>query len=188
MNVYLFVTDHGVLFPKTTRSMQIFEKSAVEMFRKAANDQSFVAMANKNEEIAGYGVPQIIEERQDGSLVVFLLGIGKCRLGQIIYSKENEILISVEPLAESMIVDLRFAPLIQSINKFLAKWISTHIRDLKAQEVFLKQLAGPEEVIHTFATYLVKDHDLQQVLLESDSLNEKIQLCSRIIESNGIIE
>lgn len=138
-------------------------------------------------QIVGYGKVQVVEERQNGFLLVFLHGLGKARLGTVQNSATPYLVCEATPIAENLIPNPALHEKIHLINRVLAKWITDYFSNSQQSEMFLRQLDGPEAIISAFSAYLVKDFDLQQIVLEMDDINEKIEFLYRLILSNGTI-
>ncbi|MNL83486.1 hypothetical protein D3C87_2111510 [compost metagenome] len=68
----------------------------------------------------------------------------------------------------------------------MSRWIQTHIPDANQRDIFMRNVTRPEEVVGSFASYLVRDYDLQQIVLEYDDINEKIRFLQRLMESNEL--
>jgi len=203
VNVFLFPLINVTLFPKTTKPLNVFEPRYLEMVREASVSKTPVAIGfiddpglvgpttvGKNvdfvREVAGYGYVQIIEERLNNTLLVFLQGQGKVRLGPVQATNKPYIICSAEVIAENQIVNAEVSPMVLTLNKILAQWIGTHIPDQAQRQVFMRQLLGPEEIVGAFSSYLVKDYDMQQMILEIDDINKKIELLYRLAESNEV--
>jgi ATP-dependent Lon protease len=204
MDIFLFPMVNVTLFPRTTKPLPIFEPRYIEMFRQSAATQTPIAIGfNDNpsnpiqpvpgkkvdfvREIAGYGTSQIVEERANGTLLVFVHGIGKVKLGAVVDTDTPYIVCEAEPVAESNEVKSASGPMIQSLNNVLARWIHTHVPDPGQKEIFMNNLTGPEEIIGAFASYLVKDYDFQQMILELNDINDKIYYLHRLAESGEIM-
>ncbi len=204
MDVYLFPMVNVTLFPKTTKPLPIFEPRYVQMFRQSVATQTPVALGfNDNpaatgatvpgtkvdfvREIAGYGSTQIVEERANGTLLVFIHGLGRAKLGKVKDSKTAYIVCEAEPLVDKVILDPKAATLIHGLNNVLARWIHTHIPDAGQRDIFMRNLTGPEEIVGAFASYLVKDYDFQQMILELDDINERVYYLHRLAESAEIM-
>lgn len=202
MDVFLFPLVNVTLFPRSTRPFNIFEPRYVEMVRDAVQTRTPVALGFIDDPlavapvtagepvpfvrpIAGYGTVQIIEERVNGTLLVFVQGMGKCRLGEAV-SEDPYIVCRAEPIRENRLIDASLTPKIQTMNRLLARWIAAHIPEPEQREAFLRNLEGPEDVVAAFASYLVRDFDLQQAVLEIDGLNDKVLFLYRLIESNEV--
>lgn len=203
MDVLLFPLINVTLFPRTTKPLNVFEPKYLEMIRDSVKNQTPVALAFIEDaanvrdvqpgsevpfvrQIAGFGTTQIIEERANGTVLAFVHGQGKCRLGKVKKTDTLYMVCEAEIITEETTVDESLQPQIQGLNKILARWITAHIPDQNQRELFLHNLAGPEEIIGAFSAYLIRDYDLQQMVLEFNSLNEKIKFLHRLAESSEI--
>ena len=204
MNVFLFPMVNVTLFPKTTKPLPIFEPRYIQMFRDSAATQTPVAIGfNDNpagagniipgqkvdfvREVAGYGSTQIVEERGNGTILVFIHGLGKVNLGNVKVSDTSYIVCEAEAIQDQVILNAEAAPLIHGLNNVLARWVHTHIPDPGQRELFMQNLTGPEEIVGAFASYLVKDYDFQQMILELNDINEKVYYLHRLAESAEIM-
>lgn len=203
MEVFLFPLVNVSLFPKTTKPLNIFEPRYLEMVKTAADkklpiaigfieDASQVAPVKAGDSvpyvraIAGYGFPQIVEERLNGTLLVFLQGAGKVRLGKVVDRGTPYLVVEATKVEENVTVDANSVSALDHLLKILTRWIHTHIPDPQQQEIFMKSLSGPEEIVGAFSSYLIRDYDLQQMSLEFNDINEKIQFLHRLTESNEL--
>ncbi|MDG0816350.1 LON peptidase substrate-binding domain-containing protein [Bdellovibrio svalbardensis] len=203
MEVFLFPLVNVTLFPRTIKPLNIFEPRYLAMMKEAAatktpialgyiEDPSKVTPVNAGEpvsfvrEIAGYGYVQIIEERVNGTLLVFLQGQGKLRLGKVIDSGTPYIVCESSIIPEKTILEAPQKSKLNSLQKILTRWIHTHISDPQQQDTFMRNLVHPEEVVGAFASYLVRDYDLQQMVLEFNDINEKVLFLHRLMESNEL--
>lgn len=203
MEVFLFPLINATLFPRTTKPLNVFESRYLSMIREAIQsrtpiaigfieDASKVAPVSPGEkvpfvrEIAGYGYAQIVEERPNGSLLIFLQGQGKLRLGKVLNRQTPYIICEGQIITENTLVDSDSKVKVDSLYKVLSRWINTHIQDPVQRDLFVKNLVHPEEIIGSFASYLVRDYDLQQMVLECNDINEKVRFLHRLIESNEL--
>ncbi len=203
MDVFLFPLVNVTLFPKTTKPLNIFETRYIEMIRDSISTKTPVAIGfiedpsqvysvrpgDKVEfvrDVVGFGTPQIIEERSNGTLLVFIQGQGKARLGVVKASTTSYLVCEAQVLNETIEVNQTLRSAVHSLNKILARWIQTHIPEQGQREIFMRTMTGPEEIVGAFASYLIRDYDLQQITLEFDDINEKIEFLYRLAESNEI--
>lgn len=204
MDVFVFPLVNVNLFPKTTKPLNVFEPRYLQMIKDAVakdvpiaigfiDDPNKIAPVGPGErisfvnEIVGYGKVQVVEERQNGFLLVFIHGLGKARLGNVQNSSTPYLVCEATPIQENLVPDPGLHEKIHLINRVLAKWITEYFSNSMQSEMFLRQLDGPEAIISAFSAYLIKDFDLQQVVLEMDDINEKIEFIYRLILSNGTI-
>lgn len=203
MEVFLFPLVNVTLFPRTTKPLNVFEPRYLAMIKEAVatqtpvaigfiEDPSKVASVNSGDsvpfvrEIAGYGYVQIVEERLNGTLLVFIQGQGKVRLGKVVERGTPYMVCEAQILPEMNVVEPSAQLELGSLFKILTRWIHTHIPDPSQREIFMRNLVQPEEIVGSFASYLVRDYDLQQMVLEYDNINEKIRFLYRLTESNEL--
>jgi ATP-dependent Lon protease len=203
MEVFLFPLVNVSLFPRTTKPLNIFEPRYLAMIKDAVKTKTPIAIGYIEDptrvvpvepgeivpfvrEIAGYGFPQIVEERVNGTLLIFLQGQGKLRLGKVLDKKKPYLVCEAQIIAEKSVVDSSLKMQLSSLNKILARWIMTHIPDPDQRELFMRNINHPDEIVGAFASYLVRDYDLQQMVLEYDDINEKILYLHRLMESNEL--
>lgn len=203
MEVFLFPLVNVSLFPKTTKPLNIFEPRYLEMVKVAAEkklpiaigfieDASQVAPVKAGSlvpyvrPVAGYGYPQIVEERLNGTMLVFLQGVGKVVLGKVLDRGTPYLVVEAEKLEEKVTVEPVNQSALDHLLKILTRWIHTHIPDLQQRDIFMKSLQGPEEIVGAFASYLIRDYDLQQMALEFNDINDKVAFLHRLTESNEL--
>lgn len=203
MELFLFPLVNVTLFPRTTKPLNIFEPRYLSMMKEAVEtktpvaigfieDPSLVAPVNAGEvvpfvrDIAGYGYVQIVEERLNGTLLVFMQGQGKVRLGPVVEGHKPFIICQAEIIPELSVLDPALHNDLHSLHKILSRWINQHIPDPAQRDLFMRNLHTPEEVVGAFASYLVRDYDLQQMVLEYDDINQKIQFLHRLTESDEL--
>lgn len=203
MEVFLFPLVNVTLFPRTTKPLNIFEPRYLTMIKEAVATQTPVAVGFIEDpskvvpvrpgdkvpfvrEVAGYGYVQIIEERLNGTLLVFIQGQGKLRLGKVLDRGTPYMVCEGQIIPEKTVLEPSLRLELNSLHKILTRWIQTHIPDPAQRDLFMRNLTHPEEIVGSFASYLVRDYDLQQMVLEYDDLNEKVHFLHRLMESNEL--
>ncbi len=193
MECLVFPLNHSNLFPLTTKPLNIFEIKYLKMIDDSIEKNIPIALAyvpengDTHRSIAGFGIPQIIERRPNNTVLVFLPGQGKVKLGRQIQPADCPYLIcEAEIIQEDLNLDDELKNKYLILSQLLAKWVQKHIPDHKQQEIFIKNLKGPQEVIGSFAAYLIRDYDLQYEMMEIFSLNEQIKYLFRLFESNEL--
>ncbi len=204
MKVFVFPLSNVVFYPSTSKPLNVFEPRYVQMVRDSIATGTPIALGYVDEpdfqhrynageslgfvrEIAGIGFPLILDERADGSMLIFLQGKGKVRLGSVVAGAEPYIVCNAEMIQENHELQNSVATEFVTINKVLKNWIEHHIPEPQNRDQFMSSVRSAEEVIGCFASYLVADHDMQQLLLESNDINEKIHLVSGLIASGEIV-
>lgn len=203
MEVFLFPLVNVTLFPGTTKPLNVFEPRYLAMIKDAAATQTPVAIGFIEDaskvtpvrpgdavpfvrDICGYGVPQIVEERINGTLLIFLQGQGKLRLGKVLDRGTPYIVCESQIIPEKSILEPAHYSELNSLHRTLVRWIQTHIPDPSQRDLFVRSLNQPEEIVGSFASYLVRDYDLQQMVLEHDDINSKVSFLHRLMESNEL--
>lgn len=203
MEVYVFPLINVTLFPGTTKPLNIFEPRYLSMVKEAIQTQTPIAIGFVEDpmsvqpftvgkklafvrEIAGYGIPQIIEERINGTLLIFLQGQGKVLLGPVLPQSQHYAICAANVIVENRVVDLENTHKLEALRRILTRWVHQHIPDPLQREIFMNQMNQPFEIVGAFSTYLVRDYDLQQVVLEYHDINTQIEFLYRLSQSNEL--
>jgi Lon protease-like protein len=204
MKVFVFPLGNVVFYPSTSKPLNIVEPRYIQMVRDSIRTNTPIALGYVDEpdqeyryfsgqnlnfvrEVAGFGHPMILDERADGTLLIFLQGRGKVKLGAVVDEGAPYIVCEAEPISENHLLENSVANEFMMINRVLKSWIENHIPEPQNRDQFMKSIRSAEEVIGCFASYLVADHDMQQLLLESNDINEKIHIVSGLIASGEIV-
>lgn len=198
MKVFLFPLGHVLLYPGTSKPLHIFEPRYLKMVQDAIEQRVPIAIGFVDDpqkplryeagqklgfvrEIVGYGYPQIIETRPDGTLLILLPGNGKAKLGPLLDDSLPYLVCEAEKVEEDMTISNATSPSYVVLQKLLLNWLQNNIPDSRAREEFRRHLKTPEQVVGCVAAYLVADPDMQQMVLEENLLEEKINLLSGMI-------
>ncbi len=190
---YVFPLTNINLFPNTTKPLNIFEPRYIEMVHQSIQQGIPIALcfvpegSHEIRPIAGYSIPQIVEIRSDGTMLVFMAGQGKVQL-DLSSVKTEELVASIEGqiINEDKVLDDNLKSHYVTLSAVLARWITNHIPDILQREIFVENLVGPQEVIGAFAVYLIYDYDMQYEMMELNSLNEQIKFLYRLLESGKL--
>lgn len=181
------------LFPSTTKPLQIFEERYIKMVYESITKKIPIAICFVPEgtqeirPIAGFGFPQIVETRPDGTLIVFIIGNGKALLDLQNLTEVDPFMIGRGKVIEQdMAVDEEYKSYYLKLSHVLVRWIKTHVADPQQQEVFIRSLSGAQEVVSAFAAYLISDYDMQYEMMQFNSLSKQIQFLYRLLESGEL--
>ncbi len=192
-NFYIFPITNINLFPFTTKPLNVFEPRFIETIHKSVQEQIPVALcfvpesSNDIRPVAGYAIPQIIDQKPDQSMLVFMSGVGKVLLDTS--SMKSQGLVTQmfgTKVLENTSLDDKLRGKYVALSEVLVRWVTTHLPDRNQREMFIRNLIGPQEVIGAFAAYLIYDYDLQYEVMELNSLNEKIIFLYRLLESGRL--
>lgn len=190
---YLFPLVNVNLFPSTTKPLQIFEERYIQMIQDAITAKKAIALcfvpegSQEIRPIAGYGHPQIIEVRDDGTLLIFINCIGKAHLDLAnLKAIDPYIVAEGKIIEEDLTVNEDYKEMYVKLSHVLVRWIKKHVPQIAQQEIFMKSLIGPREVVSAFSAYLVSDYDLQYELFQIHSINDQIKFLYRLLESGEL--
>ncbi|MBX2995017.1 MAG: LON peptidase substrate-binding domain-containing protein [Bdellovibrionaceae bacterium] len=198
MKVFLFPLGHVLLYPGTSKPLHIFEPRYLKMVQDSIEQRVPIAIGFVDDpqkplryeagqplgfvrDVVGYGHPQIIETRPDGTLLILLPGNGKAKLGRLLDDSLPYLVCEAEKIEEDMTISNETSPSYVVLQKLLLNWLQNNIPDSRAREEFRRHLKTPEQVVGCVAAYLVADPDMQQMILEENLLEEKINLLSGMI-------
>lgn len=139
--------------------------------------------------VSGYGFPQVIDQRPNNTVLIFLQGLGKIRIlseDKAASLGKPYIVADCEVLMEDLAVDESLKDKYVSLSKLLVQWVQKHIPDPQQREIFIRSLTGPQEIVSAFAAYLIRDYDLQYEMMEIFNINDQIKYLHRLYESNEL--
>ena len=190
---FLFPLAQSNLFPLTTKPLNIFESRYLEMIDDAIQTRTPIVIGYTPENgdtyrsVAGYGHPQIIDRRTNGTLLVFVTGEGKVTIeNEQTESNKPYLIVDATPIKENLEISDFLKPKYMTLSQVLAKWVQKNIPEQKQREIFIQSLKSPQEVIGAFAAYLIRDYDLQYEMMEIHSSDEQIEYLHRLFESNEL--
>lgn len=137
--------------------------------------------------MAGYGRPIIVDEKNNGSLLVMIQAQGKMRIDRIKPGTEHPFLVCEGvAIEENSLLEDRNIEVLAGLYRVLRRWVHHHVADPMQREIFMSKLKTPQDIVGHFCAYLVRDNDLQQYLLEEDNINNKVWTLVRLLESNEL--
>lgn len=204
MDVFVFPLVNITLFPRMTKPLHIFEPRYIQLVEKAVETQTPVALAFVEDPlqvapvkpgqtlpyvkgIAGFGRVQVIERRPYENLLIFIYGEGKVQLGPVQDTHTPYLVCSAEIIPEKNELDESLMGSVKALESIIHRWIRKHVADPNQQNTFIQNITGPKEIVGAFASYLVEDYDLQQIVLEMNDINEQVQFLIRLVGSNRIL-
>jgi ATP-dependent Lon protease len=194
MKCFVFPLTHANLFPLTTKPLNIFEPRYLQMIEDSIETKTPIALAYVPENgdtyraIAGFGMPQVIDQRPNDTVLIFLAGQAKVRILQEDTSDHGKpyIIADCEIVIEDLNVDESLQSKYMVLSQLLVQWVQKHIPDPEQREIFIRSLKGPQEIASAFAAYLIRDYDLQYEMMEIFNINDQIRYLHRLYESNEL--
>lgn len=204
MELYVFPLGNVLLYPSSAKPLTIYEPRYIQMVKDAVANQVNIALGFVDEpqkeyryqvgenlsfvrQVVGFGKPIIVDTRPDGSMVVFLQGQGKASLGRVKGLDKPYIVCEAEEITENNQLSVTAFQKFMLLQKVMVSWMQNHIPDPHVRTQFMSQIRTPDEVIGCYASYMVADHDLQQLILESNDINEKVQLINTMVASGELL-
>lgn len=189
-----------VLYGRTSLPIYILEPVYIDMIKTCVKENTPLAISKAIEldhqnvrmrytpsDICGYGRPIILEENIDGTLKVLIKAIGRVRLLNV---EQNlpYLIYQAECFHDKVESEKLHGPQIQNLKALLDNWLEVNIIDSFERETFTKSLTSIYHVIDYICMFLVQDPDLRQLLLENNSLFERVQLLNSLFEEPSQFE
>lgn len=200
MELFVFPLGHFVFYPYTSKPLTVYEPRYLQMVKDAVETGTSIAVGYVDEpehsyqyqfgkplsftrSVVGYGHAVIHEQRADGSLLILLQGLGKAKIGNVLDKGVPYIVCEAESIQENNQVDREHLTSYLTLQKILFQWLAHHFPDPQHREMLMKNLRTAHEVLGTYSSYLVADRDIQQMILEMNDINEKIDILSGLVVS-----
>lgn len=192
MEVAVFPFRNLILFPNACIPMYVFEPTYIRMIKECVKNKRSIALglgdkvhdqegneisgALTPKKVMGLGIPQILKQFDDGSLHVIIEGAGKVRILQPLV--QVPYLICKAELFEDSFNQAQvfpFSPL-ERLKSILQNWLKTNIEDKQHRKRIASKLSNADSIVDYICMFLVNDRDIKQILLETDSLTERLSL------------
>ncbi len=184
-----------VFFPNTSLPLYVVDPIYEQLIKDAIADGSPVAVSlNADEhsmegefqepsEICGIGTPLILERMEDGVLKVLMKGIGKIRLIELEYESPYPVYWSEVLIDDTE--DTRWViTKIERLKLILINWLTENVTNQTEREQFISTMKSDKHIIDYVTTFLVKDKQIRQLLLENSSFVERVHLLNALIKDN----
>jgi Lon protease-like protein len=195
IQVSVFPLAKVALFPSTTKPLNIFEPRYIAMINDALEENGLIALAFQDpaasraqnqgvlghiRTVAGVGRVQLVEKRSDGTMLILLHAIGKVQLENALKTDLPYLRAEARWIEEDKALSDNYLFILTRLMRDLGRWLSIHIPSVDDRQNFLQQLHTQEEKINAICSLMVLDAEVQQALLEVNSLNER---CSQLVLS-----
>lgn len=200
VEVSVFPLTRVTLFPQTTKPLNIFEPRYIEMVEDALKNDRLIALVyaeptspkvqavgvmGRLRSIAGVGRVTLLERRDDKTMLILLEAIGKVRLENVIEDEAPYLKAKARWIIEDRDLSNENIFILHRLMKDLGRWMNSHVQDEEARVQFMAKLKTAEERVNAICSLMVLDSDLQQTLLESDSIDDRCAQLAMAIESEG---
>lgn len=189
-----------VFFAHTSLPVYIIEPIYVQMIRDCIVENKSIAISKaivndslsmkgrfSPSKICGMGKPVILEEAPDGSLKILIKGTGRVKLLNV---EQNlpYLIYKAEVYSDKKESEQFYGPQIENLKALLDNWLEINVADSFERESFSRSLITIYHVIDYICMFLVRDAELRQLLLENNSMFERIQLLSSLFEDPNQFE
>jgi Lon protease-like protein len=179
----IFPLEGVVFFPSLTLPLNIFEPRYILMVNDCIEKGRLLAVGDPDPAtgaLYGVGTVQLYEKRADGTMVILVRGSTRARVKSL--SQDNPYWIGeLEPLLEPTLVADEHRFFLQRLTAGLEEWAKETLPDALSRSAFLEGLKNPRVLIETYAHFKIGDADIRQSLLESESLDSRVELLRRVI-------
>jgi ATP-dependent Lon protease len=189
LNIPILPVHNLVFFPRTTVPLNVEDKNVIQMIKDCLEFECPIGLSLADEQgpfsldtpkkICGIGHPYIIEETEN-ELKVIITGSGKVKIGALLQNfpypvyevemieQENELLDGADP----RVVKLR---------QIFELWLDQSVLTQTEKIHFLEALASIDQICDYISMFIIHDAELRQILLETNSLNDRIQILSLLL-------
>ncbi len=180
--LYLF---DNVFYPTTVIPLIISDPPSRKLITACSTEDIPLALWYQSENskpIGTMGKIISIDERKDGTLKVTIKGIRRVYLDKIRQQ------IPYPIFEASLYSDIDHGPFnsqgrLEKFSLILSEWLYKHIPSDKERKDFMAELDTPQKLIDHIALLLIQDVEIKQILLECNSLHERMQLIDTLIKS-----
>jgi len=180
-----------VFFPHTSIPIYVVDGQLVDTIEEIVAKNQLVAVTRAKtdqlhlndsfEKICSVGKPVILEKLMDGGLKILVKGNSKAKLTQAIQHLPF-------PIFEAEFLEDRvdgtrdyLDEKVERLKTILNSWFVENIPDSDERKAFEMTLLSTQHYIDYIATFLIKDLEIKQMLLENDSLYERIQILDSLL-------
>lgn len=188
-----------VFFPETVLPMTIQDRTCIKIIKDAAKNNTLIALAKSQEDshdmsyrpsskpnmVCTTGTPHIVEENdEEGYLRIVLKGEARICLKKCMQELPYPI-YQAEVLIPSISETIFEGDEIFYLQDLMRSWLETFILDSREREQFLMHLNSVHRLVNNVSMLLVKDPLIKQILLENDSLPERIKLLNKLFRAQA---
>ncbi|MFN7685217.1 MAG: LON peptidase substrate-binding domain-containing protein [Oligoflexia bacterium] len=183
----IFPIEGVVFFPSLTLPLNIFEPRYLLMINDCLETGRPLAVTDLEPApgvVAGVGQVQLFEKRSDGTLVILVRGLHRARILRI--EQQTPYFTGIlSPLEEATTVADEHRFFLQRLKSGMLEWADQALADADSRQAFMQGLTeGPDatrRLIETYAHFKISDCDVRQQLLETDTLESRLELLRRLI-------
>jgi ATP-dependent Lon protease len=179
----LYLHDN-VFYPETIIPLVLSDDASKKLVLYCYNNDIKVALHSthdKTSDVATIGkVLMVDSKKSDGTYLAVIQGTERVRLVDIVQHLPYPIYTCYGHPENKSPQHLKEGAL-EKLYLIFENWIGKHIVDKKERDFFLNDISSPQKLINNVALFMIKDVELKIILLESNSLAEKINLLDALL-------
>lgn len=197
LKIPILPVQNLVFFPRTSVPLTIENPIAIQIIRDCIEFDcpvglalvesfgTFVSEIPRN--ICGIGIPILLEEN-DHQIKVVINGINRVKVGKIIQNYPYNV-YDVETFEDKK-EELETNDLnIFKLKNIFEKWLEQSLLRPNERAKLMETLEPAAHLVDYICMFLIRDLEVRQILLESSSLLERIQMISMIFrDENPFLE
>jgi Lon protease-like protein len=189
---YLFPLPEMNLFPGTSIPLNIFEPKYIKMVQDSIKNKTPIAVCPKglvdkedySGVVCGQGMPVILNENEDGTMLILLNCFQKVvltnQLSKLPYQSYNSMLVNED---EDLNIGNEFK--VNRVRIEFSKWIEKNAATNQQRGRFLEKLDSHIDMINYASLFLVHNQDKQYRLLEFNNINDRLELLIETLETQA---
>jgi len=188
VRVFVFPLSQVVFFPNSSLPLNIFEPRYLQMVEDALSSGTPIAVGGDDPilnagQTLGYGHPQVLERRPDGTLLIVLHGAGKARLEECA-GQSPYFTFEATPIPEELSLKAENLSAFVQLKDRLECILKAQAGKQVNVNEFLSHMKSTAEVVDCYASLMVEDADFKQALLEENDINDRVLLLASPSISN----
>jgi Lon protease-like protein len=189
----IFPLQQSVLFPEAAVPLNIFEPRYVAMVNWALETDGLIALTSgvpqplslKVPWIVAAGVPQLLERRPDGTMLILLRGKERFSV-QSIEKKEPYILVSALMSPRGVEGEVVDNPNYKWLCRLMEQWVCEQAEREADREKLRSQFWNPWALVDWYGTLILNDGLLKQALLEMNDIVPALEMAMRIFPATKV--
>ena len=180
--LYLF---NNVFYPQTIIPITVSDLPTKELMLNCYTESlPFVLYYphSRSQKIGTLGTVFLVENNDDDSITVFVQGLARVRITEILFDQTPLPLAQVEDYFDREENNqLFFDQPIERLYEILTHWLQRHISSSRERERFMKDMSSPSKLINNLCMLMIKDLELKLIFLESTSMTDRIRMMNALL-------
>lgn len=182
--LYLF---DNIFYPRTIIPLTVDDDISKQMLLDCYKNKEDIALYSPHPRAKGIGtLGKIIQIDYTSGKKLNVIIQGLIRIKLISMDQENP--YPKYFISEYCDTDERIQTLVDHrvhrLHIVLETWLGRHVHSMHERERFMKDINSPAKLIDNLCMFLIKDIELKQILLESTSLFDRVQMMNALLIGN----